>query len=70
MINGDSSGEFDTIGEVEVTMGQLMGAKKQVWTANLLYQGNSTNRGEIIVRTQAMVTYNEVAKFSLRVQNA
>ena len=70
MIDGDGGGDFDTIGEVEVTMGKLMGAKKQMWTANLSYQGNSVNRGEIIVRTQAMETSNEVAKFSLRVQNA
>ena len=70
MIDGDGSGDFETIGEVEVTMGQLMGAKKQMWTANLSYQGNSTNRGQIIVRTQALETSNEVAKFSLRVQNA
>ena len=69
MIDGDGGSDYDTIGEVEVTMGKLMGAKKQTWTANLTYQGNS-NRGEIIVRTQAMEMSNEVAKFSLRVQNA
>jgi len=28
MIDGDGSGEYETIGEVEVTMGKLMGAPK------------------------------------------
>ena len=64
-IDGDGGGDFETIGEVEVTMGKLMGAKKQTWQANLAYNGNA-NCGEIIVRTQALATSNEVAKMSLR----
>ena len=28
MIDGDGDGDYDTIGEVETTMGQLMGAIK------------------------------------------
>ena len=44
MIDGDGGGDYDTIGEVEVTMGKLMGAKQQTWTSNLTYQGQA-NRG-------------------------
>lgn len=42
MIDGDGDGDYDTIGEVEVTMGKLMGAPKQTWTANLV-KGSSSN---------------------------
>ena len=28
LIDGDGGGDYDTIGEIEVTMGKLMGAKK------------------------------------------
>lgn len=28
MIDGDGGGDYDTIGEIEVTMGKLMGARK------------------------------------------
>ena len=44
MIDGDGGAEYDAIGEIEVTMGKLMGAKKQVWTGNLTYNG-AENRG-------------------------
>lgn len=45
MIDVDNStGAGDMIGEVEVTMGTLMGAKCQTWTANL-EQGSNKNRG-------------------------
>ena len=44
MIDGDGGGDYDTIGEVEVTMGKLMGAKQQTWTSHLTYQGQA-NRG-------------------------
>ena len=69
MIDGDGGSDYETIGEVEVTMGKLMGAKQQTWTANLAYRGDSTKRGQIIVRTQAVQQSNEVAKWTLRWQN-
>ena len=53
MIDGDGAGEYETIGEVEVTMGKPMGSPKQTWTANLMLS-NQGNRGQIIVRTQAV----------------
>ena len=44
MIDGDGAGDYDVIGEVDVTMGTLMGSRAQVWTGELTYQGHS-NRG-------------------------
>ena len=69
MIDGDGDGDYDTIGEVETTMGKLVGALKQTWTANLM-KGGQGNRGQIIVRTMAVATTNEVAKMTLRIANA
>ena len=40
----NNAGQGDMIGEVEVKMGSLMGAKNQTWTANLAH-GNNSNRG-------------------------
>lgn len=67
-IDGDGGGDFETIGEVQVTMGKLMGAKRQIWTENLTFEGRA-NRGQIIVRTQAIIQSNEVVKWRLKWQN-
>ena len=40
----DSKGGGDRIGEIECTMGQLMGAKRQIYTADLMHNG-AKNRG-------------------------
>ena len=37
LIDGDGGGDYDEIGEIEVTMGKLMGAKKQIFTGELTY---------------------------------
>ena len=66
MIDGDGDGDYDTIGEVETTMGQLMGALKQTFTADLKKNGQA-NRGQLIVRTQAIQQSNEVAKMSVSI---
>ena len=39
MIDGDGGANFDAIGEIEVTMGKLMGAKKQMFTGELTHNG-------------------------------
>lgn len=44
MIDGDGAGDYDVIGEVDVTMGVIMGSRAQVWNGNLSYHGQ-TNRG-------------------------
>ena len=67
-IDGSPGANHDVIGEVEVTMGKLMGAPKQTFNANLTYQ-NKANRGQLIVRTQAIQQTNMVAKWALRLQN-
>lgn len=65
----DKSGEDnDIIGEVVTTMGSLMGAKKQTFTADLSHQGKQ-NRGQLIVRTQAIEQSNLVACMQLTWQN-
>ena len=37
MIDGDGGGDYDVIGEIELTMGKLMGAKKQIFEGNLTH---------------------------------
>ena len=54
MIDDDGSGSYDTIGEVETNMGAVMGARAQTFSSPLSYKGNSTNRGTIIVRAEAV----------------
>ena len=68
-IDGDGAGDYDTIGEIEVTMGQLMGARAQTFNGNLSFKGQS-NRGQIIVRTEAIQESNEWISYRMRVQNA
>lgn len=68
MIDGDGTGDYDTIGEVVVTMGNLMGASKQMWTGNLEWEYNM-NRGQIIVRTEAVQTSSEAVRLQPKVMN-
>ncbi len=65
MIDGDGGADYDTIGEVIVTMGKLMGAKKQIYTEKLSYQGQQ-GRGDLIVRTQAIQQSNICAQMRLK----
>ena len=41
MIDDDDGGDYDLIGEVETTMGAIMGAKRQMFTANLMKRGST-----------------------------
>jgi len=50
MVDLDNGDNYDVIGSVEVTMGNLMGAARQTWTGQLTANG-SANRGSLIVRT-------------------
>ena len=68
-IDGDGAGDYDTIGSIEVTMGQLMGARAQTFKGNLSHQGKA-NCGEIIVRTEAIQESNECMSYRVRVQRA
>lgn len=49
-------------------MGKLMGAKKQIFQENLKHNGQA-NRGQLIVRTQAIQQSNLCAKIALKWQN-
>ena len=62
-IDNDAGTEFDIIGEVEVTLGTLMGAARQTWTSNISHNGKPG--GQIVVRTQSMAgATNYVARFA------
>ena len=73
MIDGDGvytdTSDYDEIGSVEVQMGRLMGAPKQVWKEKLFYKGEK--RGKIIVRTQTVsnALANVSASFGLEMSN-
>ena len=73
MIDGDGvysdTADYDEIGSVEVQMGRLMGAPKQVWKEKLLYKGDK--RGKIIVRTQTVngASANVNASFGLEMSD-
>ena len=41
MVDVDSGDNYDLIGEAEVTMGNLMGASRQTWQANLSVPNNA-----------------------------
>ena len=63
MIDGDGGSDYDTIGEVEVSMGMVMGARAQMWTGNLAHKGKAG--GQIIVRSEAIQASNEAIKFRM-----
>lgn len=65
MVDDDGSGSYDTIGEIQTSMGALMGAKAQTYTQPLEYQG-AKNRGSIIVRAQAVASSNRNAEFTFK----
>ena len=66
MIDGDGcKHDYDTIGELQTTMGGLMGARGQVLTKDLSYAGASGSRGQIIVRAEAIQDSNEEAFFRM-----
>ena len=45
--------DFETIGEVEVTLGTLLGANDQTWKGKLIFNGEE-NRGELIVQASSV----------------
>ena len=51
-------------------MGELMGAKDQMWQGTLSHEEGKTNTGTIIVRFEALNESNLVAEFSACVLNA
>jgi len=68
MIDGDGGGDYDVIGEIETSMGKIMGAKAQMFTGDLVHNG-AGNRGQIIVRSEAIAQSNEAIRMDIRLQN-
>jgi len=54
MIDADNEyGGGDEIGCIETTVGNIMGARQQTFTADLV-KGGKTNRGQIIIRADSV----------------
>lgn len=58
MLDIDSSTEYETIGVVEASLGQIMGAKAQIFQSDLIHN-KQKNRGQIIVRAEAVQASNQ-----------
>ena len=54
MIDGDGGNDYDSIGELECTMGNIMGAKAQVLTQELTLFAHKDKRGTIIIRAESV----------------
>ena len=67
--DNSSGSDYDEIGQVEVVMGKLMGARNQMWTEDLEHKG--AKRGKIIVRTQTINSEgaNMIAEGSIEWRN-
>ena len=52
MIDGDGGGDYDTIGEIETTMGKIMGSRAQQFMGELKSGANSG--GNIIVKAESV----------------
>jgi len=54
MIDADDEyGGGEEIGYIETTLGNIMGARQQTFTADLV-KGGKTNNGQIIIRADAV----------------
>ena len=62
MIDGDFGGKFDFLGEMETTVGAVMGARNQVFMGKLSRGGVEGKRnGVIMVRAEAVADSNMAA---------
>jgi hypothetical protein len=50
----DNSGNGDEIGICETTLGNIMGAKQQTFTTDLIEPGKKDKRGQIIIRADSV----------------
>ena len=67
MMDSDLNGTYDFIGELETTVGALMGAKNQVFMDRLQSQDGEVKRiGVLIVRVEAVTESNQAAKFKFK----
>ena len=69
LIDGDLGGKYDFIGELETTLGALMGARNQLFMDRLSRNGSEKKNGVLIVRVEAVAESNMAAKFQLKWTN-
>ena len=65
MIDDDGAGSFDMIGEVETTLGNIMGAKYQTFQGDLRVPSDKKSRGLIIIRAEGIQASNSVVQMQL-----
>lgn len=54
----DEGSQDDFIGEIEVSVGKIMGSQKQTFIGKLTLPGKSENRGNIVVRGDSVQSSN------------
>lgn len=57
MVDVDSPTTFEEIGVVEAKLGQIMGAKAQMFTSDLFHNKHG-KRGQIVIRAEAVQASN------------
>jgi hypothetical protein len=65
VVDDDGGNDFDFIGRLETSMGNIMGAKEQVTDAQLTNDKKATNLGRIIVRAEALASSNVEVTYQL-----
>jgi hypothetical protein len=65
LIDDDGKGSFDLIGEIETTLGNIMGAKQQTFQGDLKIPSDRKSRGRIIVRAEGLEKSNSAIKFQI-----
>jgi len=53
------------IGEIETTLGNIMGAKQQTFQGDLKIQSDKRSRGRLIVRAEGLQKSNTAIKFQI-----
>ena len=65
VIDEDGAGSFDLIGAVETTLGNIMGARQQTFSADLKIPTDKKARGRIIIRAEGLEASNTVVRMQI-----
>ena len=65
VIDDDGSNSFDLIGDVETTLGNIMGAKQQTFQGDLKIPSDKRSRGRLIVRAEGLEKSNISCNFQV-----
>ena len=65
----DDGGEYEEIGNIEVTLGSILHSKNQTFMDRLQFQGSEKKIGQIIVRAEPVEETNMAATFKLEWSN-